>query len=290
MKKNQGSRTADGAAALRAVHTLYDAAPVFSDPQALALTSRGLRLMVGSRLAYQLLARPLYEKFATLRAAVAVRSRYAEDGLQAVMNAGVSQYIIVGAGLDSFALRRPELAGRLQVYEVDHPDTQQNKQRRIAAAGFAVPGNLEFVPVDFERESLAQALARSSFQPGRGSFFSWLGVTHYLTREAFVATLAAIASISAPGSELVFDYSLPVEMLSAEHQARVREVHKYVARRGEPIIGQMAPKEAAQECTKLGMTVLEDLGGEQQKQRYFAGRSDGLAPTPTIRLMRVRTR
>ena len=135
------------------------------------------------------------------------RARYTEDILEAaVRQQEVEQYVILGAGLDTFALRRPDLVARLQVFEVDHPGTQAHKRRRLREAGREHPAQLHFVAVDFSRDNLAKALKSSAYDPQASSFFSWLGATYYLTRDAAWATLRAIAQVAPPGSTVVFDY------------------------------------------------------------------------------------
>lgn len=290
MKKNQRSRTAEGAAALRASHTLHDAVPVFSDPIAIKLTTRRWARIVGQRWLNALVTRFVYRGLLPVKASIVVRSRYAEDALEAALARGVSQYVIVGAGLDSFALRRPQLSEQLKIFEVDHPASQASKKNRLQEAGFSLPGHVEFVAADFEHENLAQALQRSCYRPQDAAFFSWLGVTHYLTPAAALATLAAIAKSAARGSELVFDYSVPKELLSATQTRAAKKLSRYVTRRGEPFLGQWHPVDLSAECKKLGFEVVEDLSGAAQHQRYFAGRADGLTPMAGVHLIHLRLR
>jgi methyltransferase (TIGR00027 family) len=134
------------------------------------------------------------------------RARYNEDKLSAAISKGISQYVIVGAGLDTFALRRPDLRNRLRVFELDHPVTQALKRDRLVQAALALPPNLHFCPTDFERESVASSLSRSPYDPIVPTFFSWLGVTFYLTRDAINATLKSIRTVAATGSEIVMEY------------------------------------------------------------------------------------
>src|SRR6185437_16545034 len=135
---------------------------------------------------------------------VIIRSRYAEDALKAAAQRGTRQYVLIGAGFDSFVLRRPAFANGIEIFEIDHPATQALKIERIRACGITLPASVHFIAADLASETLASALARSSFRGGEPAFFSWLGVTVYLTREANMATLRAVASSSAAGSELVF--------------------------------------------------------------------------------------
>jgi methyltransferase (TIGR00027 family) len=290
MKPGQRSRTADAAAALRASHALYARPAVFSDPYALELTSPGWRRVVGNRLLHHLVLRRLFKRLAPVTAQIVGRSRYAEDCLADALQRGVKQYVIVGAGLDSFALRRRDLEQSLRVYEVDHPDTQRAKREQLAARGISLPSNLEFAAVNFETEDIAAGLRRSSYRAPQPAFYSWLGTTHYLRNEATLATLAAIAGFAAAGSEIVFDYSLPSEMMPPEVSRSAERLRRSTARQGEPMIGGIDPQRLHRELPPMGYTIVEDLDGREQEQRYFAGRSDGLRPSGASRFMHLRLR
>ena len=215
MDANQVSKTAMGTAFMRAYHAAHDHPRIFDDFLAQHLiTAEELRIIEERHLA-------AFQRFDPAGAAscpdrasalacwmqsngapaiVFSRARYTEDILEAaVRQQEVEQYVILGAGMDTFALRRPDLLARLQVFEVDHPGTQAHKRRRLREAGREHPAQLHFIPVDFSRENLAEALESSAYDPQAPSFFSWLGVTYYLTREAALATLRAIAAGGAPG-------------------------------------------------------------------------------------------
>ncbi|MEK6806755.1 MAG: class I SAM-dependent methyltransferase [Pseudomonadota bacterium] len=288
MKSGQGSRTAEGAAALRASHTLYADPKIFEDPYAYALTSPRWQRLLKNRPLNRLVARLLLRRLAPITAQVVARSRYTEDRLATAVARGVAQYVMVGAGLDSFTLRRRDLEQTLRVFEVDHADTQGWKRQRLARLTDALPRNLEFVAVDFERESLAQALRRSAYRTEVPAFYSWLGTTHYLTPAATLATLESITTIAAPGSELVFDYSLPRELIPAREQRAGGLLRRYTARQGEPMIGQFVPEQLHGALTRLGFEVVEDLSGAAQAQRYFANRDDGLHPTQASHFLHAR--
>lgn len=290
MKYGQRSRTADAAAALRASHTLYARPALFSDPYALQLTSPGWRRVIGNRMLHHLVIGHLLRHLSPITAQIVGRSRYAEDCLGVALQRGVKQYVIVGAGLDSFALRRRDLEQSLSVYEVDHPSTQRAKREQFLARGFSLPSNLEFVALNFETEDLAAGLRRSTYRAELPAFYSWLGTTHYLSNEATLATLAAIAGLAAGGSEIVFDYSLPHEMLPQHLGRRAERLRRATARQGEPIIGGFDPARLHLELPPMGYSIVEDISGQEQKQRYFAGRSDGLEPSGASRFMHLRLR
>ena len=134
------------------------------------------------------------------------RAAYTEQALKTAALTGTEQYVILGAGLDTFAFREPEFLSKHRVFEVDHPLTQADKRERITRAGWTIPGNLAFIPVDFTKDSLTDRLTAAGFDPSVKSFFSWLGVTYYLSAEAIGKTLAELSSLCADGSSLVFDY------------------------------------------------------------------------------------
>ncbi len=202
------------------------------------------------------------------------RSRYAEDCLEESLHEGVQQYVILGAGLDTFAFRRPELTPRLQVFEVDHPATQAVKRERIAAAGWELPSHTHLVPVDLNRESLGDALQRSPYDPDRLSFFSWLGVTFYLTREVNFSTLQTIAGISAPGNNIVFDYMDTDALIPEKAGKRVQFALWAAERLGEPMQCGFDPATLGDDLRGLGFDLVENLSPSQIQARYFQGRSD----------------
>ena len=275
MRATKTSKTADAVTALRAAHHLYDSSLIFDDPYALGLTSAGWRVIVGNRALYRLTANRLLGVLRPTYGQVLVRARYSEDRLEQAMAAGIGQYVNIGAGLDSFALRRTDLADRLRVFELDHPASQRVKRRRLARLGEPIPANLEFAAVDFEKETVAQALARGSFDRDVPAFFAWLGTVVYLTRDAVFATLESIASHAAPGSEIVFNYSNLAEFKG--HQlAATTEMRRLAARRGEPLITYFEPEDLIGEVAARGYELIENAGAEALRKRYTAGREDGL--------------
>ena len=202
------------------------------------------------------------------------RSRYAEDSLEESIPQGVRQYVILGAGFDTFAYRRPDLADRLQIFELDHPATQAIKFERVAAAGWTHPANLHFVPVDFTRESLEDTLGRSRYQADKLSFFSWLGVSFYLTREVVLDTLQSIASIATPGSTVVFDY-LHTDAYDPEKAGkRMQQMQWMATQLGEPMQSGFDPLALAADLDAHGLRLQENLDPAAIEARYFQGRSD----------------
>jgi len=271
MIEAQPSRTALRVALRRAAHQVHDAKPlVFDDPLAVRILSKESRA--------ELARTPDSEKrpfSAALRAFMVCRARFAEDVLASgVRISDVSQYLVLGAGLDTFAYRNP-FAG-VKVFEVDHPATQAWKRERLEDAGIALPQSMQFVAVDFERQSLREQLLAAGFDPGAPTVTAWLGVAPYLTLEAFRSTVSLLGSF-AEGSEVVFDYSQPREVLSPREQLMLDSMASRVAQAGEPFQLFFTPQALAKELEVAGLKVVEDLDGPAIHARYLEGRSDGLA-------------
>jgi len=260
------SLTAQRVAMRRAAHQLFDDPRVFEDPLAIPILGEepAARLRSGDR-----------ETGGSrhIRAFMAARSRYAEDELTAAIARGATQYVVLGAGLDTYAYRNAH--SRLRVFEVDHPATQSWKRRQLESAGIAIPSSLTFVPTDFDEQSLGSVLESSGFQNGEISFFSWLGVTPYLTAEAAMATLAFIGSLPA-GSGVVFDYAVERSSLDSEEQLAMDALASRVARAGEPFRLFLDPRALNRMLRAAGFHEIEDLGPSDIDERYFAGRTDGL--------------
>ena len=275
MRAERTSRTAESAAAIRADHTLHGDPPrIFEDAYAAALTSPRLRTLVENRLLRWIVGHTLYRDFHPVWAEVVCRSRFAEDHLEEARARGVCQYVILGTGFDSFALRRPDLADSLMVFEIDHPATQAVKRERIAALDVDPPKHVAYIPVDFEHTSLAEALARSSFDSDRPAFFSWLGTIAYLTPEAVFETFRTVASQAAPASRICFDYIHAAAFSGRALSRTMRRIRQFTARWGEPITTGLEPKELAHALEGVGLRLVEDLSTSEIEQRYLSGRAD----------------
>ena len=255
----------------RAAHQIFDAPPrVLDDPLALPI--------IGPDAVAKLEMSPAAQRgrvARALRAFMAVRSRVAEDALARAVDRGVAQYVILGAGLDTFAYRNPYPHPTLRVFEVDHPATQEWKRRRLASAAIAVPASVTFAPLDFERQTLADGLERAGFNRHAPAFFSWLGVTMYLSDDAFALTLAYVASMP-EGGGLVFDYAVPRKSLSWMSRLALDAISRRVARAGEPFRTFFDPTALRDRLLKAGFRSVDDLGKDELNARYFEGRPDGL--------------
>jgi methyltransferase (TIGR00027 family) len=266
MREDRPSATAQGVAARRAMHQILDSPKVFNDP--LAVPILGPEAFATAKIREATAPHSRY-----LRAFIAARSRYAEDRLASAISHGTRQYVVLGAGLDTFAYRNPHPI--LRVFEIDHPATQAWKRRRLEEAAITIPPTLTFAPVNFEAETFSEALARVGFDANQPAFFSWLGVTPYLARETVRANLQAIASM-ALGSGVVFDYAVPRESLDALNQLAFDALSSRVAAAGEPFRGFFAPADLGQELRRIGFREIEDLDAPEINSRYFSDRTDGL--------------
>jgi methyltransferase (TIGR00027 family) len=251
------------AAAFRAAHQAAEGGRIFADPLALPILGGEGAARVEEA------ARP---EHAALRIFIAVRSRFAEDSLRvAVVERGVGQFVILGAGLDTYAYRS-EFGSTLRVFEVDHPDTQAWKRERLAAAAIAVPDWLIYAAIDFERETLADALAKAGFDASKPAFFTWLGVIPYLTEDAIRPTLGYIGALP-NGSEVVFDYGDPPETLAPEMRAYLDARAARASEADEPWVTFFSAAEIREKLLAAGFYGVEDLGPRRIAERYFPGRA-----------------
>lgn len=243
----------------RAAHQILDTPKVLDDPLATRILGD----------AQPWLGQDPFSR--SMRAFMAVRSRYAEDQLAAAVADGVRQYVVLGAGLDTFAYRNP--FSHVEVFEVDHPATQAWKRDRLNAAGIGLAGRL--VPVDFETQALDSELCGAGFDTAKAAFFSWLGVVPYLTREAFEGTLRFIAAMPA-GSGVAFDFAIDRACLSFMERMALDALARRVAAAGEPFQLFFHPQALDAELERIGLSRVERLDQGQINARYFAGREDGL--------------
>jgi len=278
MNEGRPSRTAQRVAVRRASHQLLDRPLVFEDPYALKI--------IGADAAAATEAKADGRISGSFRAFMAVRSRYSEDELAAAVARGVRQYVVLGAGLDTFAWRNP--FPEVRVYEVDFPATQHWKRQRLANVGMGEPPSLTFAPVDFESQTLADGLRAAGFQANQPAYFSWLGVTMYLTREAFESTVGFIGSLPAGGG-VTFDYAVERSELGVFERLALDGLARKVASIGEPFQLFFRPAELAETMRRLGFREIEDMGRDELNARYLKDRADGLRLRGGIgRLLRAR--
>jgi len=266
MRDGQPSLTARGAAIYRAIHQTHEGAAIFRDPFAEKILDAETRATLD-----EIAADPSRRG---IRLFIVSRSRFSEEALAASVARGTRQVVVLGAGLDTFSLRNP--FPDVRVFEVDFPATQAWKRERLKQAALVIPDTLTFAPVDFERESLADGLARAGFRRDQPAFFQWLGVTPYLTREAIASTLDFIVGV--PGSAVAFDYTEPFENQVPERRARLTAMAESAAARGEPWLSFFDPPEIAAILRGKGFGDIEDFGFADVIRHYAPELGRGLRP------------
>jgi methyltransferase (TIGR00027 family) len=265
METDRASRTALGVARRRAVHQVLDQPPVLVDPIAIPLLGAHFEID------YKVQKHPAARAF---RAFMAARSRYAEDNLAAAVTAGVLQYVILGAGLDTFAYRNP--FPELRIFEADFPATQVWKRDLLCDAAIPEPASLTYVQLDFEHHTLRESLTEAGFDTQTPAFFGWLGVVPYLTLPAFRATIDFIASLPA-SSGVSFDFALADEELSPDRRLAKAALAARAAAAGEPFRLFFRSEQLENELKSAGFQRMEQLDTNDVNERYFVQRADGLA-------------
>jgi methyltransferase (TIGR00027 family) len=256
------------AAAARALHRLEPPPLVLDDTLALALGGEDARELMA-----RLQSEMPPEALLSFSRWICIRARVPEDAVARAIENGVDQYVILGAGLDSFAYRRPELCQHLRVFEVDHPASQAWKRRRVEELGIAIPPQLVFAPVDFEHQALRDGLVAAGFDPTKPAVFSWLGVTIYLTLAAIRATLATVCA-GAPGTTIIMEYGQPPSALNDFGREVQQAVRAMVVGMGEPIITSFIPSEIDELVRGEGFGNVTHFGPEEALETYFPGRQD----------------
>jgi methyltransferase (TIGR00027 family) len=266
------SSTAMFAAQVRAAHALLDHDPVFVDPFALALAGVS-----------EAEVRDLFTAIPEATARVArvlpnQRARFVDEEVETAVHRGVDQFVIMGAGLDSFAWRRTDLMPVIDLFEVDHPMTQGWKQERLAAVGLEVPSNLHFVGVDFATAGgFSEELTSAGFNPSQPSVWSWLGVVVYLSIEAVESTLRTMSELAAPGSRLLASYTVPRGLMDSDSREFDDLARAAAAEGGEPHVSFLAPDEIETIAGRAGWHTVRSADPSSLSS-YFAGRTDGLTP------------
>jgi methyltransferase (TIGR00027 family) len=268
MKTGKASKTALRVAIRRAAHQVMERPRILDDPIAVRL--------VGSGFARDM-ERAMHPVARDFRALMAVRSRYTEDRLAEAVGQGSTQYVVLGAGLDTFAYRNPFPS--LRVFEVDFPATQEWKRTMLAEAEISLPASLAFVPLDFEHKTLADGLGEAGFDAGSAAFFGWLGVVPYLTLDAFRSSLTTIVRLPT-GSGVSFDYAFPPETLSPARRLVFNGLAERVAAAGEPFRLFFTPETMEAELRGAGFHRIEQVDKDQLNERYFKERADGLKLSP----------
>ncbi|KUG12445.1 methyltransferase [Elizabethkingia sp. HvH-WGS333] len=268
MMDQQPDNTAIRTALWRAFHTQAD-----SEPHILEDTV-GLQLIAPEE-GWQ--ERPDIKYTQRLRASVVARSRYIEDIITTEIPKGTDQYVILGSGLDTFAQRNPDITSKIQIFEIDQPDTLAWKQKRLSETRFHIPENLHFVPVNFEKSSWWELLLKAGFNIHNPAVIACTGVTLYLTRSAIKETLQHMVSLAA-GSVVVISFYLPVELLEKEDQPMQEMANKGAQQAGTPFISFFSPEEVIAIAKESGLKNTNLVSTEDIKDLYFKNRTDGLSP------------
>jgi methyltransferase (TIGR00027 family) len=274
--------TAVRVALWRALHVLVDAPPHVIDDTV------GLQLVDPDE---NWRSRPDMDPDGTkqFRGSIVARARFVDDLVAEQAERGVRQYVIMGAGLDTFAQRRPEIASRLRVFEIDQPGHQAWKRQRLIELGFGVPEWLRFVPVDFEAgPAWWEQLAKAGFDTNQPAVVSCIGVSLYLTKDAILAMLRDVATL-APGSTLAMSYILPLELADAEERAGAHAAGRGARAAGTPFVSFFTADEMLALARKAGFRDAHPVPASELAQRYFAGRSDGLRPSKSEELLVAKT-
>lgn len=279
MRKSKESGTAIGAAVVRALHQTLDAEPrILDDPVAPRL--------VAPELAQQESLFRFVPFGARLRAHFVMRSRYAEDCLAEAYRGGIRQYVMLGAGLETFPYRQPEWARELRIFEVDYPATQKWKRDRLAAAGIRIPGNVVYVPVDFESMTLDAGFSGTPLDRGLPAFFSLLGVSQYLSEAALDASLKFVLSMP-QRTEIVFSFVPTGNSLSVSERAAGAAFSAIAALRRERWRSRWDPGTLAHRLSAMGFSRVIHFSADKANERYFRGRRDGLAVSRLEEMMRA---
>lgn len=264
----QPNNTAIRTALWRAFHTQADAEPHILEDTV------GLQLIAPEK-GWQ--ERPDIKYTQRLRASVVARSRYIEDIITTEIQKGTDQYVILGSGLDTFAQRNPDIISKIQIFEIDQPDTLSWKQKRLSETGFHIPENLHFVPVNFEKSSWWEQLLKAGFNIHKPAVIACTGVTLYLTRSAIKETLQHMVSLAA-GSVVTISFYLPVELLEKEDQPMQEMANKGAQQAGTPFISFFSPEEVIAIAKESGLKNTNLVSTEDIKDLYFNNRTDGLSP------------
>jgi methyltransferase (TIGR00027 family) len=289
MEISKGSLTALVSAFGRAYHSLHDEPKIFDDFLAKSMMTEETFLFIGKSLAGSIsffdsefaAGKPTEEQALSYLMKIhstpstLSRSRYTEDCLEAAVAQGLSQYVILGAGMDTFAFRKKGLLKKLQVYELDQPVTQDYKRNRLSELGWEIPEQLHLLPVDFSRDNLGEVLVNAGYDTAKTGFFNWLGVTYYLERSDVLSVLGRVAGISTPGSLIVFDYLDMDAFDDNKVSKRAGKMRELVRNAGEPMKTGFDPVGLEALLAEAGLQLVEDMGPDMIQKAYFDGRTDG---------------
>jgi methyltransferase (TIGR00027 family) len=293
MKEGTSSRSAENAAFWRAAESAKpEKLRVYYDPIAINFLSRRLRNTVKSWLLRNMAFRAIERQFPGATGNIVLRTRYIDDYLKSSIEAGIEQLVILGAGYDSRAYRFNELKGRVRVFEVDHPSTQEAKMQIIGAIFRQLPDYLIYVPIDFEKDSLGEKLSQSGYDKNLKTLFIWEGVTMYLTEQAIDVTLGFVAANSGKGSSIVFDYYLRSAIDGTSRDQTAMNLRKTCEQFGEPFSFGIEQGTVEEFLAKRGFCQVRNVTTQDLKNTYFEGRNRKreVAPFHAIAIAAVKPR
>ena len=266
---NKPSTTADLVAAVRALHVRQYSPPVFDDSLAIHLCSSFWRTIVSNRLLTRIVVQGILGKLNPIMPEIYVRARWAEDNVESAVEQGIEQIVILGAGYDSFALRRHDLMARIQLWEIDQAATQREKFRRMDKHGLERHANAHYVEADFERDALENVLESAGVDRDRPAVFIWLGVTYYLTEEAIKKTLTSISGHMAAGTVMLFDYMVNEEYTPDDWRELRAGCAVFVAKRGEPWVTDYDPAALPVFLQASGFSLVDNMLPNQIAPHYM---------------------
>lgn len=276
------SASAEMVAVLRAAHQVIDRPVVHTDPLAMQIIgAEGRRWLEANPAMLEV------NYVRAIRAMVSIRSRLCEEELARAVARGTTQYVLLGAGLDTFAYRQPDFARDLTIFEVDEPGTQAWKLERLEEAGLALPENLRFVPVDFNTRTLAEGLHAAGFDRSAPTFFAWLGVSYYLPLESILETLRFVVAQDAT-SEVIFDIVLDEPAIAPDFRAMYGKFRQQMLKAPEPWLTWLDPGPFSATLRELGFTTVEQHDSRDMMERFLAGHFDGLVPGTVLTLIVAR--
>lgn len=286
-KTEKPSKTAELVAAARSLHTRTAMPPIFADEFAKHFCGPLWRAITASNFLSWLVVDMKYKVIKPIINAVFVRARFCEDLVEEAINSGVDQYVVLGAGYDSFAMRRTDLTNHVTVFELDQPATQKSKLERMAKHGIAIPNNAVYVGADLNVEDMFECLIEHGFEISKPAVFAWFGVTYYLQRVAVVSTLERISTACSPGSRVLFDFQYEPLSIPKDWRHAQAQMFEFVAKRGEPMISNFKPENMEKFVQECGYESVEILVPEEINKRYLSNRDDNLRFPPIFGLCKA---
>ncbi|MGU3416410.1 class I SAM-dependent methyltransferase [Enterobacter bugandensis] len=286
--RKKTSKTANTVAAIRAKHFLYDNPVIFNDFLAIKLTSPFWRFVCKKRWMAVLIFEYIFSDLRPVQISVLCRARFAEDAVNEAIKNGMCNYVILGAGLDSFALRRPDVMSMIHVWELDLADTQANKIGKIKTQKLRIPENLNFIPIDFNWQDLSSKLVAEGFDFHSKSLISLLGFSYYLDKDSLSRIILSIASSFCSGTELIVDIRVSKSLINNNYIHRYKKTERFTAIQGEKMITEFEPKEFCNYICQCGFNLCDSVSPEEQKKRYIDIHSNSLSPSPEVYFFRFK--